>query len=155
MRLRQTDARLTWGLLGLLLAIMVTQTRRAKLNAQRIVESTRCADRAICVHPTRELLDDFVSAVHWRAIHHGARAPTEVPRWASARLLWVIAGSNRDLPSLSAIPLKADVQGGAGLLLVFLGHAVLGVFDFAIEVGRLAGLFIRDGHEAEGIRSVA
>ena len=40
------------------------------------------------------------------------------------------------------MPLEADVRRAAGLLLVFLDHAVLGVFDFAVEVGRLARLFI-------------
>jgi hypothetical protein len=65
--------------------------------------------------------------------------------------LRVIAGSNRDLPSSSAMPLEADVRRAAGLLLVFLDHAVVGIFDFAVEVGRPAGLFVRDGHEAEGI----
>ena len=53
------------------------------------------------------------------------------------------------------LPLEVDVGRGAGLLLVFLDHAVLGVFDFAVEVRRLAGLFIRDGHKAEGVCSVA
>jgi len=77
------------------------------------------------------------------------RTPSALPQsadvaaWVAVRPRRAIAGSNRDLPSSSAIPLKADVQRGAGLLLVFLGHAVLGVIDFAVEVGRLAPVVLR------------